>query len=113
MSHAESAISSDEGEFSSPEWDQFVAAHPAGRREQPGRYAELPVGRIGYAPHGLLTVRDLESRRRAFLKRGATLPNFVVVDSDRPFDRVYEDVARHITSLVTGLDDPNRGTHIP
>lgn len=55
----------------------------------------------------------LESRRRAFLKRGATLPNFVVVDSDRPFDRVYDDVAQQITSLVTGLDDPSRGRHIP
>lgn len=110
MSHAESAIRSDEGEFSSPEWDQFVPAHPAGRREQPGGCVELPVGRIGYAPHGLLTVRHVDSRRRAFLKRGAALPNFVVVESVRSFARVHEKVIR---SLATGLDDPTRGTHTP
>jgi len=44
----------------------------------------------------------LNGRRAAFLKRGAQLPHFVVVDAARPLAQVYDDVADHIERLVVG-----------
>ena len=38
----------------------------------------------------------LEGRRAAFLRRGAAIQNFVVVDADREFQAVYQDVAAQI-----------------
>jgi thymidylate kinase len=42
----------------------------------------------------------LVSRRDAFLRRGGSLPNFVIVNADRPFPEVYRDVAGHLERLV-------------
>jgi thymidylate kinase len=42
----------------------------------------------------------LVSRRDAFLRRGGGLPNFAIVNADRPFPEVYRDVAEHLERLV-------------
>lgn len=42
----------------------------------------------------------LQARRAAFLARGATTENFVVVDAGRPFGDVYRDVADEIEHLI-------------
>ncbi len=42
----------------------------------------------------------LENRRRAFLARGSSMPEFVALDASRPAEVVYEEAARHIAALL-------------
>lgn len=55
----------------------------------------------------------LDKRRGAFLARGATMPNFVVVDASRPFDQVCAEVGDLIMGLVSTRRSSSEGTPTP
>lgn len=52
-----------------------------------------------FARKGEWTVEELERRRRAFLRQGEELPNFIRVDANRPFEEVYDEVATQIVQF--------------
>ena len=54
-------------------------------------------GRVLFARKGEASEEWLEQRRRQYLQLAAVLPDFVVVDVDRPLDVVTRDVATVIT----------------
>lgn len=49
-----------------------------------------------YARKGEATLEYLEKRRATILKQGQKVTNFVQIDANQPFDRVFNDVAWHI-----------------
>jgi thymidylate kinase len=61
-------------------------------------YLDAPA-EVLYARKREATLEYLESRRQAFLQQGKQIPNFVVIDSTQPLERVYSEVAARIMSF--------------
>jgi len=58
-------------------------------------YLDAPAG-VLFARKGELTVEELERRRKAFIRQGNRLPNFIRVDATQPLEKVYAEVAVRI-----------------
>ncbi|MDH3691958.1 MAG: hypothetical protein OEU36_21160 [Gammaproteobacteria bacterium] len=54
------------------------------------------------------TFEYLESRRRAYLRLGETMPDFIRVDATQPLARVYEEVSDHIRRYSNGRTKKSR-----
>lgn len=61
-------------------------------------------GEVLFARKGESTVEELERRRRAFLKQGERVPNFVRVDATRPLEEVYQEVAARVVAFCAAGD---------
>lgn len=54
------------------------------------------------------TLEYLDSRRRAYIRLGETMPNFIRVDATQPLANVYKEVSDHIRCHWNGLNKSHR-----
>jgi thymidylate kinase len=57
---------------------------------------------VVYARKGEFNLEILERRRKILREQAARCPNAVLVNTNRPLERVYEEVAAHVTNFLSG-----------
>lgn len=63
-------------------------------------------GAVLYARKGESTVVELERRRQAYLRQGASMPGFVRVDATLPLEDVYREILATLSDLRGGRPVP-------
>lgn len=70
-------------------------------------------GELLFARKGELDVEELERRRQAFLRQGARMRDFIVVEASQPLQAVFAEVEREVSRFCAGRSQAGKGTVNP